>query len=172
MVIAPDQYRDEEFEVPHALFLRKGWTIDVASSEAGTARGMLGGFATVNHTLEDISGIAYDAVIVVGGMGSPLHLWDNATLHGILKNHASRDKVTAAICLSGAVLAKAGLLQGRRATVWEMAESLQALREGGATYTAEAVTVDGNLITANGPEAAEAFAHAVCEAVSAARVPA
>lgn len=167
MVIAPDQWRDEELQQPRQVFQNEGWQVDTASTKAGSAQGMLGAIENVTLTLSDVEKHQYDAMVVVGGMGSPEYLWNNTQLHGLLKAHAAQQKVVSAICLSGAVLANAGLLQGKKATVWEMPESLQALKEGGATFTGELVTIDGNIVTANGPEAAGHFAQAVVERVKA-----
>lgn len=161
MAIAPDQFRDEELNAPRALFQELGWTVDVASTRAGEAKGMLGATENVSLLLDAILPSQYDAVLVVGGMGAPQYLWDNFTLHTILKTVYSNGKVVGAICLSGAVLAKAGLLNGRNATVYETPESLDALKQGGAYYTAEPVTEDRRIVTANGPEAATAFGQAV-----------
>ncbi|HEY9746676.1 MAG TPA: DJ-1/PfpI family protein [Oculatellaceae cyanobacterium] len=167
MVIAPDQFRDEELSVPRSAFQAQGWQVDVASTRTGEAKGMLGAVEKVEKDLNTVLNNVYDAVVVVGGMGSPEYLWNDAKLHGILQALHQQKKVIAAICLSGAALAKAGLLNGKQATVWEAPESLQALKEGGAQYTGQPVTVDGNIVTANGPEAAQAFAEAVIERVNA-----
>jgi len=57
------------------------------------------------------------------------------------------------------------LAKGKQLTVYETPESVAAIVNNGGTYTDEAVTVDGRLITANGPEAAEAFASALVVAL-------
>lgn len=173
MVIAPDQFRDEELFVPRTAFLEAGWTVDTVSTQAGAALGMLGASEVVQKTLSDVSNTSglntYQAVVVVGGMGSIGFLWENQQLHQLLRQLASQKAVISAICLSGVVLAKAGLLNGRKATVWEAPESLEAYRQSGVTYTAEPVTVDdsasGTVITANGPDAAAEFARAIVLAV-------
>jgi protease I len=167
MVIAPDQFRDEELLVPRQAFEAQGWQVDTASTQTGEAKGMLGAVEQVQKDLNAVASQNYDATIVVGGMGSPEYLWNNAELHRILENANQQKKVVAAICLSGAVLAKAGLLNGKQATVWEMPESLEALKAGGADYTGQPVTVDGNIVTANGPDAAAEFAKSVIERVNA-----
>lgn len=171
MVIAPDQFRDEELHVPRQAFEAQGWVVDTVSTKTGDVQGMLGAVEPVRQNLDfaraQVDQKAYDAVVVVGGMGSPEYLWEDASLHAILNTLAAQNRVVSAICLSGAVLAKAGLLQGKRATVWEMPESLEALKAGGCTYTGEPVTVDGNLVTANGPDAAQAFAQSVIDRVNA-----
>ncbi len=171
MVIAPDQFRDEELMVPRNAFLAQGWAVDTVSTQVGKAKGMLGAVETVtldlSHAEEKARKNAYDAVIVVGGMGSIEYLWDNTQLHQVLQAIQKKDRVVAAICLSGAVLAKAGLLTGKKATVWEAPESLAVFKEHDVAYTGEAVTMDGRFITANGPDAAADFATAVIEQVKA-----
>jgi protease I len=55
-------------------------------------------------------------------------------------------------------LAKARVLEGRKATVWDSGGEQAALLEKyGAEYTGDTVTVDGLIVTANGPAAAEEF---------------
>jgi len=100
-------------------------------------------------------------------MGSLEFLWGNTDLHRLLLTVQSHNRVLAAICLSGAVLAEAGLLDGKQATVWEVPETLETFQKHRVTYTGEPVTVDGNLVTANGPDAAVKFAEAIIERVNA-----
>jgi protease I len=57
-------------------------------------------------------------------------------------------------------LAKAGVLKGKKATVWSspMDKSpIKILTQNGAIFENLDVVVDGNIITANGPQAAEEF---------------
>ena len=72
----------------------------------------------------------------------------------------------AAICLSPVVLAKAGVLRGKKSTVFETAETVRALRDGGAEYVKTDVVVDGRIITSPGPEAVASFARRIVEALS------
>ncbi len=167
MVIPPDDFRDEELCVPRDIFKAEGWQVDTVSTKVCSASGMLGATEVITQSVTDIDPLSYDAVVVVGGMGSPAHLWNSTPLHNLLKAVDSNGRVISAICLSGAVLAKAGLLKGKRATVWEMPEAVEALTQNGAEYTGEAVSIDGRIVTANGPDAAEAFGKAVVEQVKA-----
>ena len=59
-------------------------------------------------------------------------------------------------------MANAGILDNKRATVFD-GVYITMLEAGGATYTGESVTVDGDIITANGPGAAEEFARRLAE---------
>ncbi len=170
MIIAPEQFRDEELLVPQQAFEALGWQVDVVSTHVGEAKGMLGATVTVENNLAyahtQAAKGAYDAAIVVGGMGALEFLWGNTDLHRLLLTVQSHNRVLAAICLSGAVLAEAGLLDGKQATVWEVPETLETFQKHHVTYTAEPVTVDGNLVTANGPDAAAKFAEAIIERVN------
>ncbi|MBY0405223.1 MAG: DJ-1/PfpI family protein [Cyanobacteria bacterium] len=165
MVISPNNFRDEELSIPRLRFQEQGWIVEVVSTEPGTFKGMLGAVETVEKSIDSVSPQAYDAVVVVGGMGSLTHLWNHPGLHHCIQAFQHQNKPIAAICLSGAVLAKAGVLKGKNATVWETPESVVALQQGGAHYTGEALTLDGNIVTANGPEVAAAFAQSVVEVV-------
>jgi len=100
----------------------------------GKSSGMLGATATPNILIKDARANDYDAVVVIGGMGSPEHLWDDTQLHRLLQDADKSGKIVAAICLSGAVLAKAGVLKNREATVYETPESLKELERGGAKF--------------------------------------
>jgi protease I len=165
MVIAPNNFRDEELLVPRDAFIAMGWPVDTVSTQTGIATGMLGATEAITQTLEDIEATDYRSVVVVGGMGSIEYLWHNKTLHHILKTVNTQGGVIAGICLSAAVPALAGLAEGKQLTVYETPDSVAAITNNGGTYTNEAVTVDGRLITARGPEAAEAFATAIVAAL-------
>lgn len=170
LVIAPEAFRDEELFVPREKLKEAGAEAIVASTKIGEAKGMLGGTAQAEKTIKDLKSSELDGVVVVGGMGSPEHLWGNQDLHALVTELHKADKVVAAICLSGAALANAGVLNGKKATVWECPESVEALEKGKATYVKEAVVQDGKIITANGPEAAADFAELLVNELSKVKV--
>ncbi len=171
MVIAPKDFRDEEFFEPYRIFTREqGWSAIVASTEVGTAHGMLGGTQMVDTRIADQKADDYDALVVVGGMGSPQYLWHDEPLLQLVRDFESAGKVVGAICLSGAVLAKAGILAGRNATVWEAPESIAEFEKGNARYIKQDVVVDGHIVTSNGPHAASAFGQELVDQLT--RVPA
>lgn len=166
MVVAPEQFRDEELLEPKRIFEEEGAEVVVASTAAGEAKGMLGARVTPDAQIKDVKPSDFDAVAVVGGMGSPTHLWENNTLHNLLRDMNAANKVVSAICLSGAALARAGVLENKEATVWPMPESLQALDDGKAKYKKQPVVKDGRTITANGPEAAREFGETIVKELS------
>jgi protease I len=164
-VIAPDQFRDEELLEPKRILEAAGARTEIASTKSGVATGMLGAKVMPNLLVKDAKASKYDAVVVVGGMGSPQHLWNHAPLHAILRDRAAAGKVVAAICLSGAVLGKAGVAKGRRATCWPDDTAIAALRTAGATYEKTDLVVDGNLLSADGPPTARKFGEAIAKAL-------
>jgi protease I len=105
-------------------------------------------------------------MVIIGGAGSPEFLWGNSRLMALVTDFAGSGKVVAAICLSPVVLARAGVLRGRRATVFRMADSVAEMRKGGADLRADAVVVDGRFITANGPAAAGKFGEEIVSALT------
>lgn len=160
MVIAPDQFRDEEYAEPKAVLESRGARVVTASVAPGPCRGKLGMLATADVALAELDVREYDAVIYVGGAGSSV-FFEDATAIEFAKAMDNDGKVVAAICIAPTILANAGLLQERRATAFPSAE--QALIDGCAEYTGSALEVDGRIVTANGPEAAHDFGMAVAE---------
>ncbi len=164
-VVAPEQFRDEELLEPKRILEAAGARIAIASTKSGVVTGMLGARIMPQMLVKDAKASDYDAVVVVGGMGSPKHLWNHAPLLSILQDRAKAGKVVGAICLSGAVLGKSGIAKGRRATCWPDETAIAALRNGGAIYEKADVVADGNLISADGPASATKFAEAVAMAM-------
>ncbi len=159
-VVAPRDFRDEELFEPRAALVARGASVAVASTARGRATGMLGGSADAALAIDECRASDFDAVWVAGGLGAPEHLWEHAGLLALLREMYAQGKPVAAICLSGAVLARAGLLEGRRAAVFRTDRSLAELRAGGAISASEPVVEDGRIVTAEGPLAARAFARA------------
>lgn len=167
LVLCPVNFRDEEYLVPREKLEASGVEVSVASTQPGTCKGMLGASAEPDLVVYDVNVDDYDAVVVVGGSGSPEYLWNNSRLLEIVKDAYSKGKVVAAICLSSAVLANAGVLKGKKATVYPTDDSVKALRDGGADYLDEDVVVDGKIVTAKGPHAAAEFGEKIIELLKA-----
>lgn len=165
MVIAPEQFRDEELNHPKEIFEKEGGKVKIACKRTGKCSGMFGAVASPDMLIKDAKAVDYDAVVVVGGMGSPDHLWGDAQLHKLLQDADKAGKVVAAICLSGAVLARAGVLKNKEATVFETSDSLKELQKGGAKFIRKDVVTAGKTITADGPEAARDFGRAILEGI-------
>ncbi|NLA99728.1 MAG: DJ-1/PfpI/YhbO family deglycase/protease [Methanomicrobiales archaeon] len=160
-VIAPEQFRDEELDVPMRTFEEVGIGVDIASTITGTCTGMLGGTAEASMTLDEADSSDYDGIVVVGGSGSQDHLWDSERLQNLVRSFFEEGKVVAAICLAPVVLARAGILVGRQATVYRSAEAVAEMKKAGANLLDIPVVADMQVVTANGPTAAAAFADTI-----------
>lgn len=157
-VIAPENFRDEELLKPKKILESKGFEVEIASIKTGKAIGMLGAEVEVEKVVYDLDPLSYDAIVLVGGIGASVFFSDEK-LQEFFKMAYENGKIVAAICISPVTLARAGLLKGRKATVWH--GEAEKIKEYGAKYTASDVEIDGKIITANGPEAAEKFGEAL-----------
>lgn len=166
VAVAPERYRDEELDEPLAVFQERGIGWDIASVKKGTCTGMLGGKVPATLGFSDADPAAYDGLVIIGGAGSVPHLWGNRDLAQLVGAFSSAQKPVAAICLSPVVLARAGILKGRKATVFRSPDAVAEMRRGGAVLTDLPVVVDGTVITADGPAAARAFGTAVAAALA------
>ena len=164
LIIAPANFRDEELAEPRAILVNAGYKVTVASSADGPVKGMLGASVKPDIRLKQVKVDAYDVVVFVGGSGAKAY-FDAPAAHRIAREAVLKGKVTGAICLAPAILAKAGVLKGRRATVYAAAAKI--LTAGGAKLQNAPVVVDGRLVTANGPRAAAAFAKALIKVAEA-----
>ncbi|MFM7390579.1 MAG: DJ-1/PfpI family protein [Vampirovibrionales bacterium] len=167
-IIAPEQFNDTELNTPRALLQEAGHTVTVFSTQTGVAVGMHGHEESVTQTLESLDVTTFDALVIVGGYGSVQHLWECESLHALVQQNVRAHRVTAAICVSPMVLAKAGVLAGKQATIWEsgMPENRPTLEAAGATVSDGPVTVDALMITANSPDSSVAFGQALVQALA------
>ncbi len=168
IVLAPEKFRDEEFAIPAAALQKAGIGYDIASTRRGPCAGMLGANVSAAMTFEEVDPASYDGILIVGGGGSQMHLWDDELLREMVKYFHTSAKVVAAICLAPVVLARAGILKGKKATYFNSPLSFREMKAGGAILTDKAVVKDGRIITANGPAAAGEFAEVFISTLSAA----
>jgi len=158
MIIASSNFRDEEYLVPYKILEACGVNIVTASSSLKISQGMLGAKVKPNILLAKVKVEDYDAIIFVGGTGA-CEYWNDKTAHNIAQTAVAQGKILAGICIAPVTLANAEVLKGKSATVFFT--EAKRLQEKGVNYTGADVEIDGNIITANGPQSAEKFAHAI-----------
>jgi protease I len=78
-------------------------------------------------------------------------------------------RVVAAIGIAPITLARAGLLKGRKATVFHERNAIEWLRQAGARFSFRDLVVDRNVITAASAEQARAFGRTIARIVQEAR---
>lgn len=165
LVIAFRDFKDEEYFIPKEIFEEREVKVITASTERGVALGADGGEIKTDFLISELKPADFDAVVFVGGPGALKYL-DNEISYKIIKETESCGKILGAICISPVILAKAGVLLGKKATVWSSPldrEPIKILKENGAEYVNEDVVIDGKIITANGPSSASKFGENIIE---------
>ena len=112
---------------------------------------------TADISLTDINYDDIDAIILPGGMPGTRNLDESEEVRQAIKYCFDNDRLICAICAAPSVLGHLGLLKGKKATCFPGFE-----RElHSAVFTGAEVTVDGKIITADGPGAAMKFGEAI-----------
>lgn len=154
-VVAPKDFRDEEYIEPKTILENDGIEVITASTVVGEIYGKIKMKAQSQMLAKDIKVEDFDGIFFVGGNGAEVYFEDK-TIHNIAKQFYDDNKIVSAICIAPVILAKAGLLQNKKATVYPTGSDI--LLQNGASYTGNDVEVDGNILTGNGPQSATKFA--------------
>jgi len=162
IVIAQHNFQDKEFSVPKEILESKGNECVVASVEKGECKGMFGSKANADVTIDEVNSKDYEGMVLVGGSGAIVYI-ENKKVLNLVKEMNKDGKVVAAICIAPVILAKAGVLNGKKATVYNFPLSKQYFSLHNVKKLDEDVVVDGNIVTGNGPKASEKFGNAIAE---------
>lgn len=148
----------EEVEALAPLdILRRGGqdVVTVSINEDNLVCGAHGVTVVADANISDVDVSDADLLVLPGGMPGAKNLLECSTVCEALVRQHSEGKLVAAICAAPMVLGLNGILEGKKATCYPGFES----NLNGATYTAELVTEDGNIITGRGPGAAMEFGY-------------
>jgi len=166
MVRAPQYCCDEELFRIRAVLKEKNIGVIIASTTLSEAVGeRLGVKIKPDITILEIDISELDGVVIGSGRGCKDFLWQDENLREIVKLAFAQNKLVAAGCNAPVVLARAGVLKDRRATVFPNTENIRELKSAGAVYVNEPSVVDGNIITSRDLMALKDFAKAIAEAV-------
>jgi len=168
IIVAFRDFRDAEFFLPKEILEKAGAEITTVSTKLGVAIGADGGDVEVDVLLEDLNPADFDGIAFIGGPGCLKYL-DNENSYRVARGVVKQNKVLGSICISPVILAKAGVLSGKKATVWSSLMDrgpVRALEEGEAIYEEKPVVVDGRLVTASGPQSAQEFGEKLIEALT------
>jgi len=162
MIIAERNFRDEELLKPRKILEDGGVKVIVASTSLQQARGMLGATVKPDILLSSVKVQDYDVITFVGGSGASQY-WNDPLAHSVAQEAVEKGKILCAICIAPVTLANAGVLSGKKATVFS--SEISKLEAKGAIYTGKPVQVEGKIITGEGPQAAEEFGEAIVKAL-------
>lgn len=155
LVIAHENFRDEEYFKPKEILEKAGHIVVTASTTRAICKGMLGKTVKPDILISDAIADNFAALVIVGGSGSQ-KLWDVSELQELIHEFYDLNKPIAAICLATVALFKSGLMQGKNATGWPPEAKIEAAQNG-VLYIDESVIEDDLFITARGPPNAEEF---------------
>lgn len=165
LIIAHEGYQHIEYGTPKKMLESSGVQVTTVSDQTGTATGKDGSTTHVDLTLEQLNVSNYDAVIFIGGPGALTHL-DNPISYNIAQKAIAAKIILGAICISTRILANAGVLTGKKATGWDGDNELGTIyAQKQVTYIHKDAIVDGKIITAVGPHAAQEFGQRILEAL-------
>ena len=151
----------EEIEALSVVDICRRGQIDVKTVSVTGHKQVMGAHGIAVHADEVFENIAFgemDGIVLPGGMPGTLHLGEHAGVVEQVKTFAAEGKLTAAICAAPSVLAKAGVLDGKTATVYPGCEV-----DADVTWNSKSVVREGHLITGKGPGVAALFALALVE---------
>ena len=162
MIRAPQYYCDEELFHIRAALAKKNIGLVVASTTTAEALGeRLGVKIKPDITIHEVDIKEFVGIVIGSGTGCKESLWQDENLREIVKLAYAQNKFVAAGCNAPVVLARAGILKERRATVFSNNENIMELKNAAAVYKNEPVVVDGNIITSRDLMALKDFAGAI-----------
>ena len=156
MVIAFKDFRDEEYFETKEILEKAGFETSVFSNKKGIAIGKFGGEVPIKKTLEDLNVSQFDGLLIVGGSGAIEYL-DNPEIYFLINEAKNQKKIISAICIAPLILAKAGILKGKKATVFNSESALKEFKKQEVKYVSEKSVVDGKIVTADGPSSIVEF---------------
>jgi len=155
----------EEIEAIAVIDILRRAEIEVVV--AGLKEGLVEGAHKVkvlpDISLEKIDSGDFDGIILPGGYPGYVNLGKDERILNMVREMDRAGKYVAAICCAPYTLIKAGVLQGRKATV---SPSGKKEVSAAAKYCEDRVVVDGNLITSQSPGTAMEFALKLVEVLA------
>lgn len=157
LIIAQENFKDVEYQKTREI-LENDYDVEikVAAQQPGKTKGSGGLEIDVDMPISEVDPNNFDAIAFIGGSGATVYFDDEIALE-LARKASAGGKVVAAICCAPVILANAGLLEGKRATVFPNEEFIAKLKEKGAEYSEATTETQGNIITAKNPDAAEEF---------------
>lgn len=153
LVLMAEGFEEIELTTIVDILRRGGVTVTIAGVKDGIITGSRGIRMQPDVPLDGIREM-YDILILPGGSPGYINLGNDMRVIGLVKKYYSEGKIVAAICAAPSILSKAGIIAGRKATIFRGMES--ELKS--AKYVDEPVVEDGNILTSQGPGTAMEFA--------------
>ena len=152
----------EEMELITVVDIAKRLNIEVVLAALGDKLQVTGAHQIkieCDKLLQEIDINEFDGIFLPGGMPGSLNLYESSEVGEILKAMNQAQKMVAAICAAPMVLAKNGLLTGRKFTMYPGMDEYCH----GEVYSDDLVVTTQNILTGKGPGAAAELGFAIGE---------
>ena len=159
LLIVDEGFEDLELYYPKLRLVEAGHVAHVATPDGGPREGKHGYTTTADLAIPEADAGTYDALVVPGGSRSPEQLRVNEDALALVRGFEEAGRTIASICHGPWLLGSAGVLSGKRATCYFKIRD--DVRNAGAEYVDEEVTISGNLITSRTPADLPAFMRAL-----------
>ncbi len=156
LVLVPMAEGFEEIEFVTIVDILRRGGLDVVS--AGLKEGPIEGSHKIgivpDAELDDIEADQFEAVVLAGGFPGFVNLGEDERILRLVREMNEKGRYVAAICGAPSVLIKAGILDGRKATINPAGRAQMTADQ----HVDERVVVDGNIITSKAVGTALEFA--------------
>jgi protease I len=166
MVIAPNDFREDTTIAPKEMLEQKGIRVILSSTTLEEATGVGGSKLKPEIKISEAEVKNYDAIVIAGGRGVKEYLWGDQELISLVKEAYENDRLVAAICFSPVILAQAGILKDKQATVFNDTDSISELENNDVIYVNDSLVVSGKIITAREPASAQDFVTAIWQGLA------
>ncbi len=161
IILVEEMFNVFEFWYPYYRLKEAGAQVTVVGSgSAKVYTGKPGTQAQSDISAEQVNADEFDGLVIPGGY-APDMMRRYPAMVNLVKTFYESDKLVAAICHAGWMLASAGVLQGRRVTSFFAIKD--DLIHAGADWVDEEVVVDGKLVTSRTPDDLPAFMRTIIQ---------
>ncbi|MCL0040788.1 DJ-1/PfpI family protein, partial [Thermodesulfovibrionales bacterium] len=148
-----DGFEEIEFSAIVDILRRAGLEVIIAGLREGAIDGAHGIKVMPDTLIDKMNADDFAAIVLPGGYPGFVNLGKDERVLGLVREMYGKDKYVAAICGAPSVLANAGILKGRKATIYPAVKDML----GGAQHVDERVVVDGRVITSQAAGTAVEF---------------
>ena len=157
-------FHSDEVTVPKKMLEYSGHTVKIASTLRSNAVSSDGSSFSPDFAVYEVNPDYFDAVIVVGESADELARKRDVV--SVVRKVALRDKIVGGITMGPLVLAAAGVLGGKKATIFPRERAVKGLKECNAVRDSNHVVRDGNVITGDDHESSEEFTKEIIKILS------
>ncbi len=155
IVVNQNGFHSDEINLLQNELRRVGHSLKIASLTRSRLTSSDGKEFMPDLAIYEVNPNYFDALVVAGEGAKELSA--NRNVISLVRNMMLKGKVVGGITDGPLVLAGAGILGGRRATVYPDKNSIKELTECNARYEEKHVVCDGNILTADDPESSGEF---------------